>query len=134
MTSTNDGLNRANPCDDEPMHVLVTRRGELCMPFGGICANCDHGDLASACSGHPTELVTVADHDIGLDDVTAAATAFLERMGWVDEDGEFAAYMATYAAEIAAEYPPGTRLRPRFDNTTDEWSFNPEGPTAPNFA
>jgi hypothetical protein len=69
------------------MHVLMTGRSELCMPFGGICANCAHGDLASACSGHPTELVTVADHDIGLDDITAAATAFLERMGWVDEDG-----------------------------------------------
>jgi hypothetical protein len=102
------------------------------MPFGGICANCPHGDLASACSGHPTELVTVADHDIGLDDVTAAATAFLERMGWVDEDGELAAYMATYAAEIAAEYPPGTRIRPRFDNTTDEWIFTLERLTAPN--
>ena len=105
----------------------MTRRGELCMPFGGICANCDHGDLASAWSGHPTELVTVADHDISLDDVTAAAAAFLERMDWVDEDGELAAAMATGAAEIAAEYPPGTRLRPRFDNTTDEWSFTPRG-------
>ena len=114
------------------MHVLMTRRGEFCMPFGGICCNCAQGGLAGAWSGHPIELVTVADHDIGLDDVTAAATAFLERMGWVDEDGEVAAYMATHAAEIAAEYPPGTRLRPRFDNTTDAWSFTPEGLTAPN--
>ena len=40
--------------------------------------------------------------------------------------------MATNAAEIAAEYPPGTPLRPRFDDTTDKWSFTPEGLTTPN--
>jgi hypothetical protein len=114
-----------NACDDAQMHVLMTRRGELCMPFGGICANCTHGDLASV--GHPTELVTVADHDISLDDITAAAAAFLDRMGWFDEGGECAADMATGAAEIAADYPPGTRLRPRFDHTTDGWIFTPEG-------
>jgi hypothetical protein len=106
------------------MRVLMTGRGELCMPFGGICANCDGGDLASV--GHPTELVTVADHDISLDDVTAAAVAFLVRMGF-GEDGEKAAAMATGAAKIAADYPPGTRLRPRFDDTTDGWIFTPEG-------
>ena len=92
------------------MHVLVTRRGELCMPFGGICVNCAQGDLASV--GHPTELVTVADHDISLDDVTAAGAAFLDRMGWVDEDGELAADMATHAAEIAGDYPPGRTATP----------------------
>ena len=107
------------------MRVLMTGRGELCMPFGGICANCAQGDLASV--GHPTELVTVADHDISLDDVTAATAAFLDRTGWVGEDGELAAAMATCAAEIAADYPPGTRLRPRFDHRTDGWIFTPEG-------
>jgi hypothetical protein len=61
-----------------------------------------------------------------LDHVTAAAAGLLERIGWVDEDGELAADIATGAAEVAAEYPPGTRLRPRFDNTSDDWIFTLE--------
>jgi hypothetical protein len=44
---------------------------------------------------------------------------FLRATGWDDEDGEL-------AADMAAGYPPGTRLRPRFDHADEAWVFTPE--------
>lgn len=63
---------------------------------------------------------------VRLDDLTAAATAFMQRTGWDDEDGELAADMAAGALEAAAGYPPGTRLRPRFDHAEECRTFTPE--------
>jgi hypothetical protein len=69
---------------------------------------------------------TVADHDITLDDLTAAATRFLQATGWDHEDGELVRDMVAGTAEAAAGYPPGARLRPHFDHTDEEWTLIPE--------
>ena len=50
--------------------------------------------------------------------------------GWAAVDAALAAEVATAmaadVADIASDYPVGTRLRARFDLCTDEWTIVPE--------
>lgn len=84
------------------------------------CA-CHHG-LAGLDSRCP--MITVANHpDMTLGQLTSACADFLSGAGWEDEGGEIAAFMAADAAQIAARFPVGTKLRASFDHTLDDWRF-----------
>jgi hypothetical protein len=109
------------------MFVLTTRGGELATVFGPCCGNedcgCARGGVALD-SAYPTDTVVVADRDdVTLDDLTAACADFLQRTGWTDPGGGIAEEMAAEAADIADQCPAGTRLRPRFDHTAEEWTY-----------
>jgi len=109
------------------MRVLAGRGGELAAPFGPICDDddcaCHHG-LAGLDSRCPIETITVANlPDLTLQQLTAACADFLAGAGWDDEGGEYSAFMAGEAAQIAARFPVGTRLRASFDYTACDWTF-----------
>ena len=63
-------------------------------------------------------------------DWKTAATDFLQRTGWAAVDAALAAEVATAmaadVADIASDYPVGTRLHATFDLCTDEWTIVPE--------
>jgi hypothetical protein len=119
------------PRDHRPMHVLVSRGGQLVAVVGPICDDPD----CTGCSGFTAlddrqhvEAATVADReDVTLEHLRAAAADFLQRAGWTDVDPEVCAglalYMAMEAAEIAQAYPVGTRLHADYDRATDVWAF-----------
>jgi hypothetical protein len=94
--------------------------------FGPVCDNedcdCATGGVGLD-SAYPADMVTVADRDdISHSDLVVACTRFLQRTGWTD-DGEIAEMMAEEAADIADRCSAGTRLRPRFDHNTEEWTY-----------
>lgn len=114
------------------MHVLTTRGGELVGLFGPLFD--EPGGpvgLAGLESAHLVETATVADRaDVTLKGLETAATDFLQRTGWAAVDAALAAEVATAmaadVADIASDYPVGTRLHATFDLCTDEWTIVPE--------
>lgn len=72
------------------MHVLTGRGGELLAPLGPLCGDEDcecNRSLAALDSSFLAESITVADHDVTLDDLAAKCTQLLHRTGWAESLG-----------------------------------------------
>jgi hypothetical protein len=113
------------------MRVLVGRGGELVSTSGPVC---DYPDWVDCCGlvlldcGRMIQVATVADRpDVTFEDLEAATRHLVKIAGWTavapDLAAELAHHMAANAAEIAAQYPPGTQLRADYDRESDEWTF-----------
>jgi len=68
----------------------------------------------------------VRDTDPGFEDLVEACLGYLEAAGWADsiDDANQAAHaMVAQSAEIAAQFPIGTILRPTYDRANQEWHY-----------
>ncbi|MGE5697106.1 MAG: hypothetical protein ACM4D3_18310 [Candidatus Sericytochromatia bacterium] len=115
------------------MHVLTGRGGELAAPFPPLCDNPDCAcsrTLAALDSAYPLDAAVVADSDITPDALTQRCAELLHRTGWAeslgpDDTAEIAHEMAADAAQAAAQFPVGTRLRAQFDHHAEAWVYAP---------
>ncbi|ETZ31172.1 hypothetical protein L842_2233 [Mycobacterium intracellulare MIN_052511_1280] len=67
--------------------------------------------------------------DLSFDDLMIAFAGYWVR-AWPDAAGlgdiaeKLAHEMITVATDAAANYPPGTVLRPRYDHSAEEWRYH----------
>ena len=116
------------------MHILVVDdanlgaiTGEIAVP-GIVCdkpdCGCDRGHVGLN-SSTMTELVTVHNSELSLDDLVTAAAATMQNNGWAqDISEEVGRDMIAENVEAASQFPLGAVLRPVFDRDTEQWRYD----------